>query len=95
MTVDLPGDAGESTEEWRRRQKRSLEIPGLDIEAQRTMVLPDDLKLATTQAELHSGRDVLTTGASRKALNASFLSGMFTSDSWVLLPRFPHFPSFF
>ena len=57
MTVDLPGDAGESTEEWRRRQKKSLEIPGLDIEAQRTMVLPDDLKLATAQDELHSGRE--------------------------------------
>ena len=30
---------------------------GLDMEAQRTMVLPDDIKLATAQDELYSGRE--------------------------------------
>ena len=32
-------------------------MPGLDIEAQRTMVLPDDLKLATAQDGLYSRRE--------------------------------------
>lgn len=57
--MDLPGDAGESTQEWEDGEaiEKISRRCGLDMEALGTVVLPDDFKVATGQSELYSGKE--------------------------------------